>query len=538
MTINNNTMTQLSLGINSAIPSHNKLEPREYQTSVKKDLYRLFNQKIKKVLLVAPTGSGKTIISTDIISDATTRKKKVLFLIHRDVLAEQTAKTLQNNGIDCGFIMGSKRANESALVQIASVQTMARRKSDYIPDIVFYDEAHLTAWSSYGRKLLKEDIFHIGLTATPWRLKTSEGMGDLFDELIHTPLPYELMDMGFLVYPRYFVLEKPDLKGIKIVGGDYNSAQLNSVCNVQPMIDNLIENWLNIAKGKRTIIFAVNVAHAKNIAHSFREKEITAEAVYGDMPLKEREIIYEKLEKGEIKVIASCEALAEGFDVPSIECVALSRPTKSKAKFFQQVGRGLRISKNKDSCFILDQAGLIESFGAIEDLRSVELTTGVIKEKGNKSFCECCGRGLPSGMKICAKCSPEKEVTLVMGKMVELVIEKGIKRNFDWYRARIKEAFQKGYSPGWALYKYKEHYDKFPDKRWGLNSVFGDEPSSLEKTIYLNYLTAIAKNKSKSVTWIRQQYSLQFGEEVTGEIKLTFSQTNMFEIITNTANID
>jgi len=525
MTTLNDTMTQLSLTITSR-----KIEPRDYQLQIKKQLYRLFNQDIKKVLIVAPTGAGKTVISSDIINDAVSRNRKVLFLIHRDVLAQQTAQTLQSFGLDCGFIMGSKKSNPNAIIQIASVQTLGRRQLTFTPDVIFYDEAHLTAWASSAKKLLELDCFHIGLTATPWRLKKTEGMGDIFQELIHTPLPYQLMDMGFLVSPRYFTLEKPDLKGIKIVAGDYSNSDLNRVCNVQPVIDNMIDNWLEICPNKRTIVFSVNVAHAKNIAESFRQKGISAEAVYGDMPLKERSVIYQKLENNEISVVTSCEALAEGFDVPSIECVILARPTKSKAKYFQQVGRGLRISPNKDTCFVLDQAGLIDDFGVIEDLTEVSLEHGKKKEKGTAGKCEVCGRGIPFTMKLCAKCSPEKEKTLVLGKMIELVIAKGQKRNFDFYRRKLKEAWDKGYSPGWAMYEYKKKYDEFPDIKWNLNSVFGDEPTDIHKQTYLNYLISIAQKNDKSVNWVQKYFKYQFGESYDGKISLGFVQSNLFSV--------
>jgi superfamily II DNA or RNA helicase len=518
---------QLSLSLSSENVS---LKPRDYQIEVKKALYRLFNKKIKKVLIVAPTGAGKTVLATDIIQDAVSKKRKVLFLVHRDVLAEQTAETLRRNGVNCGFLMGTKKANPDALVQIASVQTMARRKVDFVPDVIFYDEAHLTAWASASSQLLKEDVFHIGLTATPWRLKKSEGMGDLFDELVHAPLPRQLMEMNYLVYPRYFILKKPDLKGVKIKG-DYVTADLDRVCNVQSVIDNLVDNWLRIVKDKRTIVFAVNVAHAKNIAQSFNGKGINAEAVYGDMPIKQREVIYQQLKDGEIKVTVSCEALAEGFDVPSIECVVLARPTKSKAKYFQQVGRGLRISPNKKECLILDQAGLVQAFDPVEDLVSVALEKGKDVKKGNKK-CEVCGCGIPPFLTICARCSEpkNKEKNLPIGEMVELVIAKGKKREFDWYRNRINIAFQKGYSPGWALYKFKEHYGSFPDQRWALNSIFGDKPTEENEKNYLRYLTRIAQEKGKSVKWIQQQFKNQFGNECPHQIDLSFSQSNIFEM--------
>jgi superfamily II DNA or RNA helicase len=91
------------------------------------------------------------------------------------------------------------------------------------------------------------------------------------------------------------------------------------------------------------------------------------------MSPKERNIYYKKLSKGKISVLASCESLAEGYDDPKVSAVLLCRPTKSRAKYFQQVGRSLRISPNKTDCLVLDQAGLVKRFGFFEYFREVSL---------------------------------------------------------------------------------------------------------------------------------------------------------------------
>jgi superfamily II DNA or RNA helicase len=519
---------QLHLGI--AKKPQKEFKPREYQTEFIKSLYRLFNQGIKKVLGVAPTGAGKTFIASLIIKDAVSRGRSVLFLIHRDVLAEQTAETLRAIGVDCGFIMGSKKANPDAKVQVASYQTLARRD---IPDfdLIFYDEAHLTAFSTVGKKLLQRDCWHVGLTATPWRLKKTEGMGDLFESLIHTPLPYQLMEMGYLVKPRYFTLPGADLSGVKITAGDYNTGDLGTVCNQFEVIESLVNNWLNIAQNKRTIVFAVNVDHAKAIADHFNQKGIVAKAVYGDMPLKDREIIYQELRDGKTQIISSCEALAEGFDVPSIECVCLARPTKSKAKYFQQTGRGLRISPNKSECLILDQAGLIKEFGLIEDLTFVSLINGKEK-KPCTTFCQGCGCGVLPGMKFCPRCAEGqlKIKNLPIGEMKELIVASGKKRQYDYYQLRLKRAYYNGHSPGKAYYEYQKHYNEKPNEKWALGAVFGDEPTLENKINYFNYLNRIAVASGKTEKWIKFMYWLQFGEKCEFEVRQSLQVKELLEM--------
>jgi len=511
---------QLQLTIDS---THNPIQSREYQTQFKSDIYNLFNRNIKKVLAVAATGSGKTLMSAMICHDAIARNRKVLFLVHRDVLAEQTAKTMQNYGIDTGFIMGSKKSNPDAPLQIASVQTLAVRKElNHEFDLFIYDECHITAYSKIGLEFLKNkpDQWHIGLTATPWRLKRTEGLGDLFDGLVTAPMPYELMEMGYLVKPRYFTLPEVDLTGLKTTNGDWNTSDLGVVCNKQEVIDSLIDNWLNIANGKRTIVFAVNVDHAKAIANSFVGNGVKAKAVYGEMAIKDREIIYQELRDNKTQVVVSCEALAEGFDVPSIECVCLARPTKSKAKYFQQSGRGLRISEGKETCLILDQAGCINQFGVIEDLRHIELEYG--KKKGQCSnFCEVCGCGILPNMKVCPRCAEKKLKikNLPVGEMRELIIATGKKRQYEYYQLRLKRAYQKGYNPGHAYYEYQKHYNEKPDEKWAYGAVFGDNPTQSDKVNYFNYLNRLAIFQSKSEKWVKFMYWLQFREKCEFEVR-------------------
>ena len=500
-----------------------KFKERKYQTQIKNDLYKSFNEGIKKVLIVAPTGSGKTLISTNIIQDAVSKGRKVLFLIHRDVLAEQTATTLKLNGIDSGFIMGSKRSDLSCQVQVASVQTLAVRDNiGFEPDLVFYDEAHLTAWTRYGKKILQRDCWHVGLTATPWRLKKSEGMGDLFDKLIHTPLPHELIDMGYLVKPRYFTLPKAELGNVRLSGGDYNQTELGVVCNTSEVINSLVDNWLDIAQGKRTIIFSVNVSHAQAIAKAFQEKGVIAKAISGKMHVNQRNVIYEELKSNQTQIIVSCEALAEGFDVPTIECVCLARPTKSKAKYFQQVGRGLRIAEGKTECLVLDQAGMVESFGLIEDFIAVELENGQEKGSGGSHLCEHCNKvKIPMNMTICRFCAvgASKNKQYPIGKMVEIVIASGKKRQYDYFQLRLERAFINNYSPGWAIHQFKNHYKCFPDINWSYHAIFGDNPTWENKKAYFEYLNEQANKKKlkgqDALKFIRKYYFYLFRESLT-----------------------
>ena len=109
-----------------------------------------------------------------------------------------------------------------------------------------------------------------------------------------------------------------------------------------------------MSKGKRTICFAVTVAHATHLAETFEEEGIAAAAVTGDTSMQERQKLYQALHTGAIKVLTNVQVLTEGYDEPLIECIVMARPTQSRALFIQCIGRGLRLAPGKTCCLLLD----------------------------------------------------------------------------------------------------------------------------------------------------------------------------------------
>jgi len=223
----------------------------------------------------------------------------------------------------------------------------------------------------------------LGLTATPWRLSKKESLGDIYSGLVCAPMPKELIESGFLSKPSYYGLNfvNADLDGVHITAGDYNVQQLNTVCDRPELIKQICSTWQDLAPGRPTIAFAVGVTHANNIAQNFANIHIPSAVVTGKTPIPIRNKLYQQLARGELLVLASCAALSEGFDVPEVSCVVLARPTQSKALYFQQLGRGLRLAKDKTDCLVLDQSGNVMKHGFIEDLDCVELHPS---DKSNK----------------------------------------------------------------------------------------------------------------------------------------------------------
>lgn len=299
---------------------------RPYQRKVVHEVYEQIRNGQKRILVVAATGSGKTVISGQIVADAASRGRRILFIVHREMLVRQTHEKFQKFGLECGFIKAGWAENRDALVQIASIQTLSRRQwwYEFAADIVVLDEAHITGFSAIAQKVQDQvypQAIYVGLTATPWRLSRKEAMGDIFDSLVIAPMPCELIEQGFLVKPAYFGIEPPDLKGVATVAGEYSEPELAKVCDRPELNQQAVQEWQRLAAGCHTIVFAVGVQHSQNLCKAFQEAGIPAAHVDGTTPTTLRHQIYEQLAQAQILVLCSCQTLTEGFDCPSVSAI-------------------------------------------------------------------------------------------------------------------------------------------------------------------------------------------------------------------------
>lgn len=179
-----------SVQILPATPATPVLRP--YQQKFIADVYAQIRVGAKRILGFAPTGAGKTLLASQIAAHAVTRNKRVLCVVHRDILISQTAEKFSQFGLsDCGFIKAGYQENRESLVQIASVQTLAKRNwwHQFPADVVFIDECHITSYAAIVQQMMATiypQAIHLGLTATPWRLSKRESLGDIFESLVYT----------------------------------------------------------------------------------------------------------------------------------------------------------------------------------------------------------------------------------------------------------------------------------------------------------------------------------------------------------------
>ena len=384
------------------------LNDRDYQVHAINNTKNALRRGIRRVLIQASTGAGKTHISARIIEMAVAKGSGILFVAHRKELVLQTSQKLASMGIKHGVIMAGIKQTDSP-VQVASVQTLSNRDNPNA-DIIFFDEAHLSVSKSF-LDLVEHysDKVIIGLTATPIRLD-GRGLGEIYHEMVQVVPMRELIAQGFLVNPRVFAPFTPDMSGIKISKGDFEATQIATVMDKSSITGDIIKHWRQHAAGRKTICFASSVEHSKHIVEQFNGAGISAKHLDGTTPSALRDQILNEWRNGEFNVLSNMGLFIEGLDVPAASCCILARPTKSLTIYLQSVGRVMRPHESKTDCIILDHAGLILEHGTITQDRdwSLDPKKKKKKKKGltapSVRVCTECFCAYPSASHECPEC--------------------------------------------------------------------------------------------------------------------------------------
>ncbi len=354
------------------------LNLRDYQKENKLRVYDVFSRR-QSVMLQMPTGTGKTRLFVSIIKDifhySRDQKKalKVLILVHRTELIDQIDEELgYRYGLAHGIIQSGDRERKKYPIQIASVQTLSRRLNNWKDkefDFIIIDEAHHTTADSYQKIIMafpKAKL--LGVTATPVRL-SGEGFMGTFEELIISKSVKDFIKEGYLSQYDYYSVARSsfiqrEIDGIKRFSqGDYAESEMVRVCDNDRIRAQVVDTYIKYANGKKGIVYTINKLHNKNLCNEFISHGINAIAIDSDTPKEERAAYIDDFRKGKYQIICNVNLFTEGFDSPDIEFVQLARPTKSLALYLQQVGRGLRVSENKEKTLFLDNVGLYNRFG-------------------------------------------------------------------------------------------------------------------------------------------------------------------------------
>jgi superfamily II DNA or RNA helicase len=509
---------------------------REFQVDMIQECRQAIMAGHRAICLVASTGAGKTVIGSKIIQSADDKNKQAMFMAHRRELVKQTAEKLWDFGVQHGIIMAGMPLNQWQGVQIASIDTLRARYMNKkkpnvymkLPEvaILMIDECHRSLSKTYLTLIehyKARGTIIIGLTATPIR-GDGKGLGHVYDYMVKAPSMAELIQMGYLVEPKYFAPTVPDLTGVPVRRGDYVEGELERVMDRREAVGDIFTNWLRIAPTDQTIVFAAGVKHSIHIAAEFNANGVAAAHIDGTTPTTERDEILAALREREIQVISNCMVLTEGFDCPELTCAVLARPTKHLGLYIQMGGRVLRtfVSEDgvvKDHAKIIDHSGNLYEDGFLEDDHGWMLTEGAActdAEERQKKLdekkpitCSQCAH-VYTGQLICPKCghipvmrgeAPEHRAADLMEIRKNVRDEKAEKekkktKNYtheekqDWYSQLYAYAQEKGHKEGSVAHKYKAKFGVWPVNM----QKVGSEPTPE----VLNFITHLNIKRARS----------------------------------------
>lgn len=447
---------------------------RPYQQEFIRNIREQFKQKIKRVVGVAPCGAGKTVMTGWMIREALKRGMRSIFFVHRKELIRQTSETFTKLEIPHGIIANGLPMQLNLPVQIASVQTLAKRL-DKLPqqDFLVCDECHHILASTY-KKIVDAfpNAFLLGVTATPERAG-GVTLRDAFDSMVQAASVNELIQLGNLTRFKYFAVDSGvNLKGVRSKFGEFNNHDLELAMSSIKINTSLVENYLDKAQGTQAICYCVNVKHSKSVAQSFRDAGINACHCDGETPAHDRDIIVDDFRKGKIKILCNAELFGEGFDVPNCQTVILARPTKSLPLFIQQSMRALRpdpLDENKVAV-ILDHVQNSNRHGLPNDEHNWSLDPNRPKKNIEveplHKICPNCGLVIPRNSAICPECgypidSFDENKIFVEGDLHEVQIdftanqnsEPKIKRASTTPEEFLEDAKAKRYKIGWVAFQ-------------------------------------------------------------------------------------
>jgi superfamily II DNA or RNA helicase len=469
---------------------------RGYQELLIDDVAQTMRLGHRRIVAVMPTGAGKGTTIGAMVERALAKGKRILILAHRAELIQDLSNRINALEIPHGVIAAHRSMDFSKLVQVGSVQTVVRRLHKIpAPDLIIQDEAHhLVVGNTWGKIIdYWPDAYLIGKTATPIRTDgrgLGKGQGGYFTAMVQGPSAQWLVDHGYLAPARVFRPPGFDVAGLKKKMGDYDMSQASEMLKAGQIMGDCLAHYRQYLDGKTAIAFCCSVAHAEAVAELFNRNGIPAASIDGSMrkiPGKCEQLLAD-LASGKIKVLANCELIGEGVDVPSVNGCIILRPTASTSLYLQMVGRCLRPQDGK-TAIILDHVGNTLRLG--HHLEEREWTLEGLKKRDREKapsvkVCPKCFSAMPSGKAVCGECGhkftkEKKEIEQVDGELVEVdsvpntiyreqakaktldqLIEVGKRRGMKYPHAWAKHVLAARQSKGQWESMAKQHLTKPP----------------------------------------------------------------------------
>ena len=400
---------------------------RDYQENAIEALRQKIRERLRRLILCAGTGAGKTLTAASLLKEASKKGSYVLFIVDRINLVDQTSAVFDEYGISHGVVQGNHpRWQPNENVQVCSAQTLANRRLPREPNLIIVDECHCQFKSVLDFMARYPDAVKIGLTATPF----TPGMGLHWDGMVNVIPTRQLIDTGYLVEPIPFVARSPnDAELGRNTFGEFSDESAASA-GIK-IIGDVVQEW----EGKtfehfggpaKTIVFSPTVEHGRELCEAFAAAGYNFQQIsYLDRDEAERANKIAEFRRPDslIHGLVSCGVLTKGFDVPDVLIVVSCKPyRKSLSSHMQEIGRIMRpIPGQQKKALWLDHSGNFERFAldmydvwenGAGELSKAEKRDSVARERNEqvreKVVCPECSGGLRGPT--CMSCGWERPV--------------------------------------------------------------------------------------------------------------------------------
>lgn len=435
---------------------------RPPQSEAIEQVQAMFRAGHRRVVLCAPTGSGKTVMFSEIAWKTFMKGKRVMILTHRKELLKQAGK-FNNNGCEICMVETLYNKMKRGTFNIADV------------DLLIIDEAHI---GNFKKVLTDYNGYVIGATATPL---TKPTMSLLYNEIVcNMDIPSQIA-MGYLSVPRTFLKTSvgADISKLEVKAGEYTERSLDGLFNKPKVYSGMVDDYVKSYFGQKAIYFCVNVDHTIHVHAEFEARGLPSiYMVHSKQPEYERDRQIELFTASTDGVLVNCGIATTGFDVPDIRVVGVGRATKSLNLWLQMCGRGSRVIPNAKGTFtILDYGENVIRLGhweAERDWRKIFFTPDK-KRKGEQPApvkeCPNCKAIVYASAKICPHCQHEfdiKSVIIPEGELVEMVYKKTTGRYL--YDLTYEELFD--------IARIKKWKQAFVERILFFNPVMNSGPSN------------------------------------------------------------
>ena len=459
------------------------LELRPHQIEVIEKLNEGFKTH-KRQILCAVTGFGKTECAMAIMQEAAAQGKRVAMMLDRIVLVDQTSRRLSKYQIPHGVLQATHwRYKPYEPIQICSVQTLARRRSELKIDLLIVDEAHVMYKSTVDFIKANPDMQVVGLTATPF----TKGLADIYTNVIGAQPMTDLVEDGWVVPLKVYIAKEIDMTGAKKNSfGEWDASDASD--RGMKIVGDVVAEWVQkthdiYGKPMKTIVFCAGVEHGRKLVQEFAGAgyNFVSISYKEDDDFKKQTIDDFAKPDTTIHGLIATDILTRGFDVSDV-CIGISaRPfSKSFSSHVQQIGRILRPHEGKDFAVLLDHSGNFLRFrddwdglyhdGVTELKAGGETVKREPTEKEKKEAkCPKCYALWTSKDNTCAACGHVKQplatISNIAGTMEELnlTMRKAQQEKADFYSQLVYYGKLKGYKDGWAAVQFKAKHGVYPN---------------------------------------------------------------------------